>query len=94
MKDFFEPRLVVLMDREEILWLLMSSEWAITVELGLIDPIEKSLSFNDDLSLVVVRDLEILEMLDILNMLLLRVCLFYPNPLLYVFLNNYYNKYY
>ena len=72
MKDFFEPRLVVLMDREEILWLLMSSEWAITVELGLIDPIEKSLSFNDDLSLVVVRDLEILEMLDILNMLLLE----------------------
>ena len=50
MKDFFEPRLVVLMDREEILWLLISSGWAIefenvqfsdlTVVLDLIDPIE------------------------------------------------------
>ena len=57
MKDFFEPRLVVLMDREEILWLLMSSGLAIEFEnvqcsdlnvvLGLIDPNENLLSFND-----------------------------------------------
>ena len=62
MKDFFELRLVVFMDREEILWLLMSSGLAIEFEnvqfsdlnvvLGLIDPNENLLSFIDDLSRV------------------------------------------
>ena len=57
MKDFFELRLVVFMDREEILWLLMSSGLAIEFEnvkssdlnvvLGLFDPNENLLSFND-----------------------------------------------
>ena len=61
MKDFFELRLVVFMDREEILWLLMSSGLAIEFEnvqfsdlnvvLGLIDPNDNLLSFNDDLLL-------------------------------------------
>ena len=62
MKDFFELRLVVFMDREEILWLLMFSGLAIEFEnvqfsdlnvvLGLIDPNENLLSFIDDLSRV------------------------------------------
>ena len=62
MKDFFELRLVVFMDREEILWLLMSSGLAIEFEnvqfsdlnvvLGRIDPNENLLSFIDDLSRV------------------------------------------
>ena len=88
MKDFFELRLVVLMDREDILWLLMSRGLAIEFEnvqssdrnvvLGLIDPNENLPSFDEDLSRV--RDLEILEMLDILNVLLLEGFCFRSKP--------------
>ena len=48
------------------------------VVLGLIDPNENLPSFDDDLSRV--RDLEILEMLDILNVLLLEGLCFRSKP--------------
>ena len=54
------------------------------VVLGLIDPNENLPSFDEDLSRV--RDLEILEMLDILNMLLLDGLSFLSKPCLIRFL--------